>query len=162
MTLSVSQMKSVRQMNLADWRRPWCRVAAVMPLLWLTPSLAESQVSARSRDAILATVINQEMQRWPPETCILVADELGVAPSGPSEELMQQLHRRFPQLRSAFDKTCVRGSEVLWVGPIDSVTGRYVKVVAGRYNQPPPGRPTYVLKRNWLGRWKVTDILPAE
>ena len=137
------------------------RVGLLLFMLQVVARSASAQVSPRSDDGIIEAVIRYITAKDPTPYCVLVEIEDGDAVYL-NQPLVQRLQRRGINIGS--DDThdnCKPISTVLEIGPIEQRRSRRVQVLAGRVPVV-PGRPAYVLNRTWLGRWKVTDVLPAE
>ena len=125
--------------------------------LALAPSIA---LASTDQDAIMEAVIRYGRTKNLIE-CILVSETSSTDYGDPSPGLQQRLKRARIPVYPASDSRCVGSSRVFWIGPVRQ-TDRQAEVPAGQFHASALGRPTYVLIRNWFGRWRVKAVTPVE
>ncbi|MBY0495358.1 MAG: hypothetical protein K2Y23_14190, partial [Cyanobacteria bacterium] len=112
--------------------------------------------------AVLEVVVATAMVHRDPTTCLVIADSRTEEYVAPDKSLLFQLRKKYPALRSGSDKTCDSAAPSRSVvGSGQLLNSRTAHVLAGDFSSQ-SGRPTYVVKKNWLGRWRVTGIRAAE
>lgn len=140
----------------------WTIVAAAV-LLRLPEGAARSKLGEQRRpdDAVLEAVILSATKDRSSQVCLYLSADGSYTYSEPSPALLASLRNHKPELRPASDRECVSDSQHLFIGPVHW-SDDTAEVSAGDFVPSLAGRPSYYVRRNWLGKWRVKRVAPSE
>ena len=144
--------------------RLFIRTALVLTIA--TASItAQTKTSSPADDAILEAVVRQARADGKQFNCVMVserdpADKMNpYTYLDPSPSLAARLRKQGLIRSLASSPDC---HNPFWIGPVARDSKGVARVPAEMRDEVGMGRPGYVVKRNWFGRWRVTDFFGVE
>ena len=145
-----------------NWARHCIRIACVAALVIAASDVAVGQSRGNEENAILEAVIVAARAEGEMFSCVLISEGTVDNFVNPGTELLRRLKKKKLDVDSGAAGQCRNPSYVLWVGPIYTEGPRRARVRAGNRELSGSGRPSYSLKKNWLGKWRVENVSGVE
>ena len=129
-------------------------------------TIAVAETSAAADDEILEAVVRYGQRDGEVFNCVMVSERHPVNRENPytyldpNPQLAARLKKQGLIRYLPSDRECLIP---FWIGPVYRDGNAQARVPAGIYGQVGfGGRPSYILKRNWFGRWRVTTVAGVE